>query len=147
MIQKAVTHSFGWKPRQIHCFATNTTGRGFWQMPVSHYIPEDQCLSHGDQHSEKNVELSVFISYRYTALHEKGDTSRSPSRKGAKFNKMHIFYSALDVLTFLLCEHVHTVQKWKWIVIQADWTHGFAKRMKLLSMNLKKKLNQNGIQF
>lgn len=54
-------------------------------MPVSHYIPEDQCLSIGDQHSEKNVELSVFISYRYTALHEKGDTSRSPSRKGAKF--------------------------------------------------------------
>ncbi len=42
------------------------------------------------------------------------------------FNKMHIFYSALDVLTSM-CEHVHTVQKWKLIVIQADRTHGVAK--------------------
>ncbi len=40
---------------------------------------------------------------------------------------MHIFYSALDVLTSMLCEHVHTVQKLKLIVIQADRTHGVAK--------------------
>lgn len=132
MLQKAVTHSFGWKPRQINCFATNTTGRGFWQMPVSYYIPEDQCLSHGDQHSEKNLELNVFISYCYTALHEKGDTSRSPSRKGAKFIgqwSIKRTYSVLYSLTFLLCECVHTAQNWKWIVIQANRTHGAAKRI------------------
>jgi len=50
-------------------------------MPVSHYIPEDQCLSHGDQHSEMNVELKVEL--HPVPLHsiEKNDSSRSPSRK------------------------------------------------------------------
>lgn len=47
-------------------------------MHVSHYVPEDQCLSHGDQHSERNVELSVFNLYCYKALRTMIQVGRLP---------------------------------------------------------------------
>lgn len=62
-------------------------------MPVSHYVPEDHCLSHGDQHSERNVELNVFILYHYTALRRMIQVGRLLERCNVyktMVNKIHV---------------------------------------------------------